>query len=102
MLGKIEERADITARFGFIPEVEYARVLIGKTYLDNGPLLKQGAKQLTDMVTIRQLHLIIPNEKFFKQDMRKYMGMFYGNEKLIRLGHMYLKYLDTFWVTKYF
>lgn len=64
MLSKIGEFAEITARFGFIPEDQYAKVLMGKTYLDNCPLLKPGAKPLNEMVTNRQRNLVMSNEAF--------------------------------------
>ena len=67
MLGKIDEFAEITSRFGYIPEDKYAKVLMGKTYLDNCPLLKPGAKPLNDMVTNRQRNIVMSNEAFTDQ-----------------------------------
>ena len=67
VLGKIDEFAEITSRFGYIPEELYAKVLMGKTYLDNCPLLKLGAKPLNDMVTNRQRNIVMSNETFADQ-----------------------------------
>lgn len=67
MLSKINEFAEITSRFGYIPEAEYTKVLMGKAYLDNCPLLKPGAKLLNDMVTNRQRNIVMSNEAFTDQ-----------------------------------
>jgi hypothetical protein len=67
LLSKIDEFAEITSRFGYIPEKEYATVLMGKMYLDNCPLVKPGAKPLNDMVTNRQRNIIMSNEAFTEQ-----------------------------------
>ena len=67
MLSKIDQFAEITSRCGFIPEDDYATVLMGKTYLDNCPLLKPGAKPLNNMVTNRQRNLIMSNKSFIDQ-----------------------------------
>ena len=67
MLSKINEFAEITSRFGYIPEAEYTKALMGKAYLDNCPLLKPEVKPLNDMVTNRQRHIIMSNEAFTDQ-----------------------------------
>ena len=67
MLSKINEIAEITSRFGYILEAEYTKVLMGKAYLDNCPLLKPGVKPLNDMVTNRQRHIVMSNEAFTDQ-----------------------------------
>ena len=71
MLAKIDEFAEITARYGYIPEDDYAKVLMGKTYLDNCPLLKPGAKPLNDMVTNRQRNLVMSNGAFVEQSLAR-------------------------------
>ena len=50
--------------YGSIPEDDYARVLMGTTYLDNCPLLKPGAKPLNDMATNRQRNLVMSSKAF--------------------------------------
>jgi hypothetical protein len=89
MLSKIEEFAEITARFGYIPEDQYAKVLMGKVYLDNCPLLKPGAKPLNEMVTNRQRNLIMSNEAFADQSRARaeniQMGMADKESKEINL-----------------
>ena len=67
ILSKIDEFTEITSRFGYIPEEEYTKVLMGKAYLDNCPLLKPGAKPLNDMVTNRQRNIVMSNEAFKDQ-----------------------------------
>ena len=67
MFSKIGEFAEITARFGYIPEDQYAKVLMGKMYLDDCLLLKPGAKPLNEMVTNRQRNLVMSNEAFADQ-----------------------------------
>ena len=71
MLAKIDEFAEITARYGYIPEDDYAKVLMGKTYLDNCPILKPGAKPLNDMVTNRQRNLVMSNGAFVEQSLAR-------------------------------
>ena len=67
MLSKVEDFAEITSRCGYIPEEEYAKVLMGKAYLDNCPIPKTGAKPLNDLVTNRQRNLIMSNEALVDQ-----------------------------------
>ena len=67
MLSKIDEFAEITSRRGYIPEDDFTKVLMGKTYLDNCPALKPGSKPLNDMVTNRQRNLVMSNEGFIDQ-----------------------------------
>jgi hypothetical protein len=67
LLSKIDQFAEITSMYGYIPEDDYAGVLMGKTYLDNCPLLKPGAKPLNDMVTNRQRNLVMSNKAFVDQ-----------------------------------
>ena len=71
MLDKIDEFAEITARCGYIPEDHYAKVLMGKTYLDNCPLLKPGSKPLNEMVTNRQRNLVMSNSAFVEQSLSR-------------------------------
>lgn len=79
MLAKIDEFAEITARHGYIPEGDYAKVLMGKTYLDNCPLLKPGAKPLNDMVTNRQCNLVMSNAAFVQQSLARAETMKMGS-----------------------
>ena len=67
MLGKIDEFAEIISRHGYIPEDDFTKVLMGKTYLDNCPAVKPGSKPLNDMVTNRQRNLVLSNEGFIDQ-----------------------------------
>ena len=67
MLGKINEFAEITSRHGYIPEDDFTKVLMGKTYLDNCPAVKPDSKPLNDMVTNRQRNLVLSNEGFIDQ-----------------------------------
>ena len=67
MLSKIDEFAEITSRRGYIPEEDFTKVLMGKTYLDNCPALKPGSKPLKDMVTNRQRNLVMSNKGFIDQ-----------------------------------
>jgi hypothetical protein len=89
MLSKIDEFAEITERFGYIPEDQYAKVLMGKTYLDNCPLLKPGSKPLNDIVSNRQRNLVMSNEAFVDQSRARtenmHMGMADKESKEINL-----------------
>ena len=71
VLDKIDEFAEITARYGYIPEDHYAKVLMGKTYLDNCPHLKPGSKPLNEMVTNRQRNLVMSNSAFVEQSLSR-------------------------------
>ena len=66
-MSKINEFAEIASRYGYIPEAEYAEILMGKVYLDNCHLLKPGAKPLNDMVTNRQRNIVMSSEAFTDQ-----------------------------------
>jgi hypothetical protein len=76
-------------RFLSVPEDQYAKVLMGKTYLDNCPLLKPGSKPLNDMVTNRQRNLVMSNEAFVDQSRARtenmHMGMADKESKEINL-----------------
>ena len=80
LLSKIEQFAEIASMYGYIPEDDYAKVLMGKTYLDNSPLLKPGAKPLNDMVTNRQRNLIMSNMAFIDQSRARVENMKMGVE----------------------
>ena len=67
MLGKIDKFAEIISRHGYIPEDDFTKVLMGKTYLDNCPAVKPGSKPLNDMATNRQRNLVLSNEGFIDQ-----------------------------------